>query len=83
MTGGKFVLHHPFDLESFFPQLIKEEIYYTLMPPALLDTLAKSQRVNALKQSKVEVVASGRNAGPQPSISTKGITPAIAFISPR
>lgn len=59
MTGGKFVLHHPFDLESFFPQLIKEEIYYTLMPPALLVTLAKSQRVNALKQSKVEVVASG------------------------
>ncbi len=59
LTGGKFVLHHPFDMESFFPQLIKEEIYYTLMPPALLDTLAKSQRVNALKQSKVEVVASG------------------------
>ncbi len=59
LTGGKFVLHHPFDLESFFPQLIKEGIYYTLMPPALLDTLAKSQRVNALKKSRVKVVASG------------------------
>ncbi|MCF8025693.1 MAG: acyl--CoA ligase [Desulfobacteraceae bacterium] len=59
LTGGKFVLHHPFDLESFFSQLIKEDIYYTLMPPALLDTLAKSNKVEVLKQSNLNVVASG------------------------
>lgn len=59
LTGGKFVLHHPFDLESFFSQIIKEDIYYTLMPPALLDTLAKSNKVEVLKQSNLSVVASG------------------------
>lgn len=59
LTGGKFVLHHPFDLESFFSQMIKEDIYYTLMPPALLDTLAKSKKVDVLKQSNLRVVASG------------------------
>ena len=41
LTGGKFVLHHPFDVDVFMEQIMKEDLYYTLMPPALLDTLAK------------------------------------------
>ncbi len=59
LTGGKFVLHHPFDKEVFFAQLAKEKIDYTLMPPALLDTLAKSPEVRALEKLQIKSIGSG------------------------
>ncbi len=60
MTGGKFVLHHPFDMGVFIQQMIKENIYYTLMPPALLDSLAKSpEMVETLGKTNVKLIASG------------------------
>ncbi len=59
LTHGKFILHHPFDIEVFFMQMAKENIYYTLMPPALLDTLAKSPKAEAMGQTNVKVIASG------------------------
>ncbi len=59
LTGGKFVLHHPFDLGVFFKQMATEDLYYTLMPPALLDTLAKSTGASAMGESNVRVIASG------------------------
>jgi acyl-CoA synthetase len=59
LTGGKFVLHHPFDQEVFFAQLAREQIDYTLMPPALLDTLAKSPAVDSLESLSVKVIGSG------------------------
>lgn len=59
LTGGKFALHHPFDLDVFFAQLAKEELDYTLMPPALLDSLAKSPKVEALAKLQVKSIASG------------------------
>ncbi|MBI9091619.1 MAG: AMP-binding protein [Desulfobacterium sp.] len=59
LTGGKFVLHHPFDIGVFFKQMATENIYYTLMPPALLDTLAKSPKACAIQESNVKVIASG------------------------
>ncbi|MBU2511898.1 acyl--CoA ligase [bacterium] len=59
LTGGKFTLHHPFDVEVFMGQLMKEDLYYTLMPPALLDTLAKSGQAMALAKTSIKVIASG------------------------
>ncbi|MEE4113197.1 MAG: AMP-binding protein [Desulfobacteraceae bacterium] len=59
ITGGKFVLHHPFDQQVFFAQLAREQIDYTLMPPALLDTLAKSPAVETLETLQVKVIGSG------------------------
>jgi acyl-CoA synthetase (AMP-forming)/AMP-acid ligase II len=59
LTGGKFVLHHPFDVEVFMEQIMKEDLYYTLMPPALLDTLAKSDQALALAKTSIKAIASG------------------------
>ncbi len=59
MTGGKFVLHHPFDVQVFMGQLMQEDLYFTLMPPALLDTLAKSEQAMALAKTSLGVIASG------------------------
>ncbi len=60
LTGGTFVLHHPFDMAIFFRQMAKENIHYTLMPPALLDTLAKSpMAIDTLGRTSVKIIASG------------------------
>ncbi len=59
MTGGRFVLHHPFDVEVFMGQIMKEDLYYTLMPPALLDTLAKSEQALAFAKTSIKAIASG------------------------
>lgn len=59
LAGGKFVLHHPFDAEVFMGQIMKEDLYYTLMPPALLDTLAKSDRALAFAKTSIKAIASG------------------------
>ena len=60
LTGGTFVLHHPFDMAIFFRQMAKENIHYTLMPPALLDTLAKSpMTIKTLGETNVKIIASG------------------------
>lgn len=59
LTGGKFALHHPFDQDVFFDQLAKEELDYTLMPPALLDTIAKSPIAETMRNLQVKVIGSG------------------------
>jgi non-ribosomal peptide synthetase component E (peptide arylation enzyme) len=59
ITGGKFVLHHPFDQDVFFAQLAREQLDYTLMPPALLNALAKSPAVESLASLSVKVIGSG------------------------
>ncbi len=59
LTGGKLVLHHPFDQAVFFRQLADEDLNYTLMPPALLDTLAKSSGAEALKDLAIKTIDSG------------------------
>lgn len=59
LTGGKFALHHPFDVGVFMEQLMKEDLYYTLMPPALLDTLAKSEQAKVFAKTSVKIIASG------------------------
>ncbi len=59
ITGGKMVLHHPFDLKVFLKQLIVEKVYYTLAPPALLDNLAKSPDWAAMDKGDLSVIGSG------------------------
>lgn len=59
LTGGKFVLHQPFEVEVFMGQIMKEDLYYTLMPPALLDTLAKSDQALAFAKTSIKAIASG------------------------
>ncbi len=59
LTGGKMVFHHPFDIGVFLQQLVKEKIYYTLAPPALLDSLAKSPQWAAMDKGDLKVIGSG------------------------
>ena len=59
LTGGKMALHHPFDIGVFLQQLVKEKIYYTLAPPALLDSLAKSPQWAAMDKGDLKVIGSG------------------------
>jgi acyl-CoA synthetase (AMP-forming)/AMP-acid ligase II len=58
-NGGKMVLHHPFDLGIFLKQLMTEQVYYTLAPPALLDALAKSPQWAAMDKGNLKVIGSG------------------------
>ncbi|NOZ50337.1 MAG: acyl--CoA ligase [Chloroflexi bacterium] len=39
LTGGKLVLHQPFDLPTYLKQIVVEKINYTVAPPALLNML--------------------------------------------
>jgi acyl-CoA synthetase (AMP-forming)/AMP-acid ligase II len=39
LTGGKLVMHQPFDLQVFLGQIVVEKINYTVAPPALLNML--------------------------------------------
>ena len=59
LTGGKMVLHHPFNLGVFLKQLAMEKVYYTLAPPALLDSLAKSPQWAAMDKGDLTVIGSG------------------------
>ncbi len=59
ITGGKMVLHHPFELGLFLKQLVKENVYYTLAPPALLDSLAKSREWAAMNKGDLKIIGSG------------------------
>lgn len=59
ITGGKMVLHHPFDLGIFLQQLSREKVYYTLAPPALLDNLAKSPQWAEMDKGVLKVIGSG------------------------
>lgn len=59
ITGGKLAIHHPFDLKVFLQQLIQEDIYYTLAPPALLDNLAKSPQWAQMDKGNLKYIGSG------------------------
>ena len=59
MLGGKLVLHHPFNGEILFKQLIDEEINYTLLVPALVNMLLKHPKVDEIDLSNVRAVTIG------------------------
>lgn len=59
MLGGKLVLHHPFNAEILFKQLVDEKINYTLLVPAVANLLLKHPRVNEFDLSSVRAITIG------------------------
>lgn len=44
-SGGTLVQHHPFDAPTFFGQIARERVSYTLAPPALLWMLLNNEQM--------------------------------------
>ena len=60
MLGCELVFHHPIDVPIFLQQMQDEKITYTLVPPALLNQLAKSETLwNTYDFSTLRAVGSG------------------------
>ncbi len=59
MSGGKFVLHHPFDGPTFIMQLMTEGIEYTLLVPAIVNALLKHPKVDSFNLSKMKAITIG------------------------
>lgn len=60
LTGSKLVMHHPFDLMTFFKQVAIERISYTVAPPALLNMLLMREDMLAKADlSSLRVIGSG------------------------
>lgn len=58
-NGGKLVLHHPFDPNTYLKQISDENIYYTMAPPALLTMLDNLPQWSATDKSSLKVLATG------------------------
>jgi acyl-CoA synthetase (AMP-forming)/AMP-acid ligase II len=60
LLGCSIVLHHPLDAPVFLKQMQDERITFTIVPPALLNQLAKSQEMwNQFDFSALRSVGSG------------------------
>lgn len=60
LNGCSLVLHHPFDPPVFLGQLQNERITFTIVPPAMLNQLAKSPDVwNRFDFSELRRIGSG------------------------
>ncbi|MEQ6376566.1 class I adenylate-forming enzyme family protein [Bacillaceae bacterium S4-13-56] len=59
MTGGTFVLHHPFDPQIFIQQMITEKVNYTLLVPAIANIIVKHPQVDQFDLSNVRAITLG------------------------
>ncbi len=60
LTGGKLVMHQPFDLPTFLGQIVMEKINYTVAPPALLNVLLmKPEILEKVDLSSMKNIGSG------------------------
>lgn len=60
LLATKLVLHHPFDLGVFLKQIEKEEVSYTIAPPAVLTALLKQPEIiDGVDISTLHTVSSG------------------------
>ena len=60
LTGGKLVMHQPFDLQVFLGQIVMEKINYTVAPPALLNMLLMRPEVlQKVDLSSIKNIGSG------------------------
>ena len=60
ISGGKLVMHQPFDLQLFLGQIMLEKINYTVAPPALLNMLLMRPEVLAkVDFSSIKNIGSG------------------------
>lgn len=63
LTGGKLVLHHPFDLALFVAQLRDEGVDYSIASPTTLTVLA--QNANLLAGLRLRALGSGGGSLPE------------------
>lgn len=60
ITGGKLVMHQPFDLQVYLGQMMMEKVNYTVAPPALLNMLLMRPEVLAkVDFSAIKNIGSG------------------------
>ncbi len=60
LSGSSVILHHPFDLPVFLQQMQDERITFTIVPPSLLNHLAKAEDMwNAYDFSSLRRIGSG------------------------
>jgi len=59
MVGGTFVLHHPFRPVIWMRQMIEEKVNYTLVVPALVNTIAKHHLIDKFDLSAVRSITIG------------------------
>jgi acyl-CoA synthetase (AMP-forming)/AMP-acid ligase II len=60
LTGGTFVMHHPFSLPVFLKQLGDEHIDFTVAPPAVLNLLLQNEALLATADiSGIKTLGSG------------------------
>ena len=59
MTGGKLVLHHPFDGGTFIMQLMTEDPHYTVLVPAIVNGILKNPKVDQFNLSSLKAVTIG------------------------
>jgi len=63
ITGGKLVLHHPFDLNLFVTQLREEAVDYSIASPATLTVLAQNEGL--LAGLRLRALGSGGGSLPE------------------
>lgn len=59
LTAGTLVLHHPLNAEVLLRQLTGESIAFTILVPAILNTIVKLPNVDQLDLSSVRTITTG------------------------
>ena len=60
LTGGKFVMHHPFNVPVYLQQIAQEKVHFPVAPPVLLNLLLHSpDLLSSANLSSVRVIGSG------------------------
>lgn len=59
ILGGIFVLHHPFDPQTFMQQMMGEKVNYTLLVPAVANMIVKHPHVDHFDLSAVRSITLG------------------------
>lgn len=59
VLSGTYVLHHPFDPQTFMKQMIGERVNYTLLVPAVANMIVKHPLVDQFDLSSVRTITLG------------------------
>ncbi len=66
LTGGRLVLHMPFDLRVFVRQIAEEQVTYSVVAPALLARLLKDEELDPADLASLRSLGTG-SAPPDPA----------------
>lgn len=59
-SGGHLILHQPFDMPTFFKQVVINKVTYTVLPPAALNMLLMNEQLLAqVNLSSIRQIGSG------------------------